>query len=64
MSLIAMLVFIAIAAVIVWAIGRFPAMDPVLKQVILVVIYVAVAIVFILWIASIFGYHTPNLHVR
>lgn len=63
MTLVGLLVLIAIAAVVLWGLSQFPAMDPTLKQIIRVVVIGVVVVLAILWIAGLFGYHT-NLRIR
>lgn len=57
--MIGLLVFIAIAGIILWGVGQFPVLDPTLKRVIQVIIYVVVAITVIVWVAGVFGYRMP-----
>jgi hypothetical protein len=63
MTLVGLLVFVAIAAVVIWVINQIPTFDPSLKRFLVILIYAIVAIIIILWIASLFGYNTRFFNV-
>ena len=56
MNLIGLVVTIAVAALLLWALDQFP-LDATLKRLIKVVVVVVVAILCILFVAGMFGYH-------
>ena len=63
MGIVELIVITLIAGVIVWALGQFPAIDATFKRVITIAIYVVVVILWILYVASYFGYHSSvRLH--
>lgn len=64
MNLIGLIVTLLIAAVFVWGIDQIPALDATLKQFIKVVVYVIAAILVILFLAGLFGYHSSGLHLN
>lgn len=63
MSVIGLLVLIAIAAVVLWGLGQLP-LDPALAGMIRVVVIIVIAVLLILWIASLFGYQTNAIRIR
>jgi len=57
MNLIGLIVTLLIAAVFLWGIDKIPQLDGGLKQLIKIVVYVVAAILVILFLAGLFGYH-------
>jgi len=64
MNLVGLIVTLLIAAVFVWAIDQIPALDGTLKQLIKVAVYVVAAILVILFLVGLLGYHGTVLHLN
>ena len=62
MNLIGLLVVLLIAAVFVWGVDQLP-LDATLKKLVKVVVYVVAAILVILFLAGLFGYHTSAIRI-
>lgn len=54
-GLLGLIVVIAIAGVLLWAISAFPALDATLKQIIRILVIVVVAIYVIMFVAGLFS---------